>query len=186
MTRELSTEMLSAITAGTIAPVLIAKIGTASGDINTWTGIGDLIFNAETYSGIGNFGGISTIQESSQLQATGVTFSLSGVPSSLISSVLGEMRYGKTAILWMGLIDLSTGLLVDSPIQVFSGLTDTATIDENIDTPVISINAESRLIDLERPRTRRYTTEDQQIDYPNDLGFEYVPSLQDISIVWLT
>ena len=40
------------------------------------------------------------------------------------------------------------------------------------------------LIDLNRSRVRRYTNEDQQIDYPTDVGFEYVQSLQDFEIKW--
>jgi hypothetical protein len=165
---------------------MIAKIGTSGADLNVWTGIGDLSFEAETYSGVGNFGGVSAVQETSQLQATGVTFSLSGVPSSLISTALGSMRYGRPANLWFGLIDTTTGLLVDAPYKIFSGLTDVPDIDEGPETSVVSITAENRLIDLERPRVRRYTHEDQQIDHPGDLGFEYVTSLQEAEILWIT
>ena len=40
------------------------------------------------------------------------------------------------------------------------------------------------MIDLQRPKSRRYTKEDQQIDFPTDLGFDFVPELQDIQIIW--
>jgi hypothetical protein len=46
------------------------------------------------------------------------------------------------------------------------------------------LTAESRLIDLERSRERRYTSEDQKIDYPNDKGLEFIADLQDKEIVW--
>lgn len=185
MARDLTAAMLTAIAAGTIKPVVIAKIGTSGSDLNLWTGVGDLSFEAETYSGVGNFGGISVVHETEDLQAAGVSLSLSGIPSELISASLQSIRYGRTAKVWFGLIDTVTGALVDAPYLMFNGLTDVPTIDEGPDTSTISLSAESRLIDLERPRVRRYTSEDQQIDYPDDLGFEYVPSLQDAEIKWL-
>ena len=29
-----------------------------------------------------------------------------------------------------------------------------------------------------------YTLEDQKIDYPTDVGFEFIPDLQDKEIIW--
>ena len=37
---------------------------------------------------------------------------------------------------------------------------------------------------LKRSRERRYTHDDQQIDFPGDLGFEFVPKLQELNLVW--
>jgi len=31
---------------------------------------------------------------------------------------------------------------------------------------------------------RRYTNEDQQLDYPGDRGMEFVSSIQDVTIYW--
>ena len=61
---------------------------------------------------------------------------------------------------------------------------DTMGIEDTGDTANISLTAESRLIDLERSRERRYTSEDQKIDYPNDKGLEFIADLQDKEIVW--
>ena len=48
----------------------------------------------------------------------------------------------------------------------------------------VTLTAESRLRDLERVRTRRYTDADQQSRFPGDKGLEYVPSLQDKQLIW--
>jgi len=61
---------------------------------------------------------------------------------------------------------------------------DTCEIAEGGDTAVIALTAESRLLDLNRSRERRYQKQDQAIDFPGDLGFDYVPSLQQLSVVW--
>ena len=51
-------------------------------------------------------------------------------------------------------------------------------------TATITLNCESRLIQLERPKNRRYTHEDQQERLTGDLGFEFVTDLQDKEIIW--
>ena len=61
---------------------------------------------------------------------------------------------------------------------------DVMTIEDAGATATINVSAESRLIDLDRSRTRRFTSEDQKIDYPNDKGLEMVASLQDKQITW--
>lgn len=184
MARELSAAMLNAIALNQLRPVMLAQIGTASADVLVWTGVGNLTWNSLTFLGVGNFGGISTVEETSDLKAAGLTFSLSGVPSSMISIALGSMRYGRTVNLWFGLFDITTDALIEDPYLMFSGLTDVPAIDEGAEASVISLSAENRLIDLERPRVRRYTTEDQKIDDASDLGFEFVPILQEKEIIW--
>ena len=166
MARALTAAMIAAITAGTVRPVLIAKIGTYGADVNAWTGIGDLTFQSEIYSGVGNFGGVSQVNETSDLRAAGMNFSLSGISSSMISTALGNIRYGRPAMLWLGLYDMASGVLVADPYRLFTGQTDVPTIDEGPETSVITISAESRLIDLDRARARRYTPEDQNINRP--------------------
>ena len=57
-------------------------------------------------------------------------------------------------------------------------------IDEGPETATIALNLENRLIVLDRAKERRYTHEDQQLSFAGDLGFEFVPDLQDKEIIW--
>jgi len=57
-------------------------------------------------------------------------------------------------------------------------------IVENGETAEVSLTGESRLIDLERPRVRRWTSEDQKSLYSGDLGFDFLNSIQEKEIVW--
>ena len=57
-------------------------------------------------------------------------------------------------------------------------------MDEGPESATITLNLESRLIQLERPKNRRYTHEDNKKDLPGDLGFEFVTDLQDKEIIW--
>ena len=184
MARDLTASMESAVIADVVRPILIAEIQTASGYVRVWNGVGDLSWNSQTWQGVGTFGGVSPVQETTELQATGVNFQLSGIPSALISTALADIRWGRSATLWIGAFNTSTGALIADPYQIFSGLTDVPAIEEGADTATISISAESRLIDLDRPRVRRYTHEDQQLVDATDLGFEYVPYFQAAEVTW--
>lgn len=182
MSRDLTAGMQSAIAESVVRPVLMARIANAGAEIFVWTGIGDLAYDGNTYAGVGHFAGISTIQEATDVRATGITLQLSGVPSALIATALQDIRQGRTAILYFGLLDTSTGALIADPYQIFSGLTDVAQIDETSVDATISLSIESRLIDLERNVDRRWTQEDQAIIDPTDTGFRFVPSLQDAQV----
>lgn len=70
------------------------------------------------------------------------------------------------------------------PYAIFVGYINTMQIQDNGETSVISVDAESKLIDLQRPRERRYTGEDQKIDYPNDKGLDAVTWIQNQKIKW--
>ena len=61
---------------------------------------------------------------------------------------------------------------------------DVMTIDDGAGTVAIGMTVESRLIDLERARDWRYTSENQKSLYPNDKGLDFVVDLQDMPIAW--
>jgi hypothetical protein len=182
--RDLTAAMLTALAQGTIRPVLIAAFEFSAGTVRVWNGVGDLVFEGNTYNGLGNFGGVSTVEEGNDLRASGLTFQLTGVPTSLLSVALGEIEYGRPATLWLGFTDNTTGLLVDEPVIMFRGLTDNAQISEDGASATINLAVENRLVALEIAKPRRFTSQDQQTAYPGDLGFDFVPSLQDLTLTW--
>lgn len=151
-----------------------------SGTVRLWDGIGDLVFNANTYTGTGNLLAISSIQESAEIGAKGITLTLSGINSTILSYALNENYQYRNIKVYVGTID---GATVDE-YQIFSGRMDVMTITERGENCDITLTAENRLIDLERPRVRRYTSEDQKGLHSNDLGFDFVNSLQEAEIEW--
>ncbi len=152
-----------------------------SGSVYLWTGIGPLAWDGKTFEGVGDLGGVSPVSETLDLRAEGITVSLSGIKSSMLSLVLGEARQGRPCHLWLAALT-EAGELDGEPHMAFSGRMDVPRINDDGATATIAITAETRLIDLARPRERRFSHEDQQIDFPGDRGFEYVTAItsQDI------
>ena len=152
-----------------------------SGMTRLWNGLGDLEINGETYTGGGTIISISSIVEDADISAKGINLVISGIDSTALSYALNENYQGRDLVVRVGTI--SDDGTVQSYIA-FSGLMDVMMITEDGETCTISISAESRLIDLERARIRRYTSEDQKQLYPNDRGFDFVASIQETQVQW--
>ena len=186
MSRGLTASYLAAADAGTVYPALLASFDFSGGDVDVWTGIGSLSYGGITYSGVGNLGGMSAIDESEETRANGVMFNLSGIPSAMVSSILSENYRNRACTVSLALFSsLTAAAPITDPAVMFVGRMDQATLQDDGETAQINIAAESRLIDLQRARVRRYTDEDQRSgSFTADLGLQYVAGLQDKEIMW--
>lgn len=79
--------------------------------------------------------------------------------------------------------DRSTGLT-----EIFCGYMDQMNINEGADTGTVQVKVENKLIDLERARVARYTSEYQRsrniAGASDDAGFNFVTSMQDQKLAW--
>jgi hypothetical protein len=182
MARDLTASVITQLQAASVEVGILFEGEFASGWVRLWSGIGTLSWDSKTWTGTGNLLGISGIDETAEVRASGMTVSLSGVPSDLLSAALGDARSGRIGRVYLAFF--SGGSIVADPILQFEGRLDVPAIEDGPETATISISYESELIDLERARERRYTPEDQAIDFPGDLGFDYVASLQEAQITW--
>ena len=183
MSRSLTSSMETAITADLVRPILLLQCKFDSGDLNLWNGIGTLTVSSVDYVGAGTLLAIGEIAESSELQANGITVTLSGITDPLLSKARDEDYQGRELIVKLGAMDAANAVIAD-PVTVFSGFMDTMAINDASETATIQVTVENRLIEFERTRVRRYTAEDQKIDYPNDKGLEFVAEMAEKEIVW--
>jgi len=183
MARDLTAGMQAEVQAGTLRPVIFYEGEFASGTLRLWSGVGAISWNGQSWAGAGNLLSISSITETSDVSAVAMTVALSGNVSALIASALAEARLGKPGKVWLGARD-EAGAIIADPYLAFSGRLNVPRIEDAGERCAISITYESRLIDLQRARIRRWTHEDQQIDFPGDMGFEYVSGLPDQVIEW--
>lgn len=182
--RDLTTAMQTEVGQSEVQPILLFEGSFISGSVRTWTGYGSLTWAGVSWTGTGTLMGVSAISETNETSANGATVTLNGIPSDLISLALSECRQGATGKIYLGLFD--SGLLINDPILIFSGKLDIPSITDEGESAQISITYESRLIDLERARVRRYTPEDQKQLFPDDLGLDFVPAIQDRKVLWGT
>ena len=182
MSRSLSTNITTEINKTELSPIILVELNFQSGYVRVWNGIGPITANGETWQGVGDLGNISTIEETVETIAKGVDITLNGIPSELIAIALGEYYQGRACNIYLGFVN-SSGDVIDN-ILLGGYYMDVMILDDVIDQASITIKAESKLRRLTEASNRRYTDRDQNIDYPGDTGFQYVPGLQDKIIVW--
>lgn len=184
MTRDLTASFISSLDATEKAPILFFEGEFVSGTLRLWSGIGDLSWNGYTWQGAGVLsGGLSVVEETTDIKASGIQVWLSGVESAALSLVLGDVAQGAAGTIWWGFLN-DDGTVVADPTISFKGKIDVPSVEDRGSTGKITITYESHLIDLERPREHRYTAESQAIFYAADQGFEYVPALQEWNETW--
>lgn len=183
MGRSLTAGMDAEVVKPAVSPIFLVEMDFSSGFVRAWSGYGDLAWNGHTWLGAGELMEIDPVEETASFVANGASFKLNGIPSAMIAVALDQDYQGRAATLYLGMLD-SSGAVIADPVEVFGGLMDTMEIDETGEIASITVNVESHAVALKRPKEWRYTHEDQQIDYPGDMGFEYVAGLQDKEITW--
>jgi hypothetical protein len=188
-TRDLTAGVLSAIVAGTVRPAIFYEGEFVDGDtgaqafLRLWTGIGPLSWDGKTWLGGGKLLKLSPLEETREIKAVGFSVTISGIASADVQRALAGIRQNRPGRLWLALLDESSAVIPD-PYQLQRGKLDTNILEDDGESATISVQYESRLVDLEKPRERYYTSEDQRLDHPEDDGFDQVPSLQDLELVW--
>ncbi len=162
--------------------IILVELDFSSGTSRWHSGVGTVEFGGNEFYGVGVLGRISNVNETIDAQPARVSLELSGVPQELVAISLADDYQGRGAKIWMSLYDTAAEV-VDNAVLVFSGTMDTMSASVG-DTGTITVSLESRLADFLRPRVRRYTHEDQQLDYPGDRGFEFVPQMVEKEILW--
>ena len=180
-TRDLTTVVENALDDDVIEPFFAVEMFFDTQTIRTWTGVGDATLDGNTYTGTGQLLGISQIEETTEIAARGATLTLTGVPSNLLSVALQTPYQGRVCNIYFGVVNGST---YSSLTEIFSGYMDEMNIDEGPDLSSIELKVENKLVDLERARVRRYTSEYQKSKFPNDKGLDFVEAIQGRPVLW--
>lgn len=163
-------------------PVILVELDFASGPIHAHSAVGDLAWNGKTFKGVGHYGKIVEIEETEALQSNPLQLELSGIKPELWAISLGEEYRNRAARIWLGMLD-ADHRLTGEPIGPFTGKMDT--MDGELgQTGSIVVTIESRMAEWERARVRRYTHADQQAEYPDDFGLEFVSAVAEMELLW--
>lgn len=182
--RDLTAAYKSKLTEQQIRVVVFFYADFPSGAVRIWSGLGNLSWDGYTWVGLGDLIKVDPITETKDSRVEEIGVEVSGFSSDFFDPVQIDDFYGRTGTIWMGLIDESTGGVIDDPYVIFSGTLDYD--EERFDgkTSTIKVMSTNRMADLLRPREYRYTHEHQQELHPGDMGLEFVASLQDLQINW--
>jgi hypothetical protein len=182
MARDISSGFQTAVGSKALVMDDLIKIEFDSGDLRLWSGVGEITYDGEVYTGAGGLIGISSLGENGTLAAEGATFTLSGVDTSIIALALQEDYQGKRVTGTIIILD-DNGTITASH-TAFVGKLDVMALSNDGESASISVTAESDAIRLQRVSERRFTDADHKKDYPDDTGLSYVTLIQDIELDW--
>lgn len=183
MARSLPSALSSELNADELKPFYAVELLFDSGDIRFWTGYGDINVNSEVWTGSGTVLSFSSTNEATDLSANGMTLTFSGLESTIVSLLLQENYRGRSAKVYLGALG-ANNLPVSDMYQIFAGRMDIMALSENGETATVAITVENVLIDLDRPRARKLTNEEQLKRFAADNSLSNVANLQDRQISW--
>ena len=152
-------------------------------DILIWSGTDDLIIGSETYTGAGTLLAISNTEDNLELKSNGLVVSLSGMDTTVVNYALTENYQNRPITIFLGYVMGGTNEVAGT-LTLFKGRMTSLVVNDTPDGSTVTIDAENRLVDLDRPSNLRYTKESQNFLHDGDTGFNRVASLQDKQINW--
>jgi len=188
VSRDLTSGMATASTADIFRPFTAVELNFSTGRLRFNSTDRTLTFNADSGSpsddflGVGQYGSMSVVEESSELKNYSIDLQLRGIPNDLISSALGADYQGRPCLVWFGLMEADFAVIAD-PTLWFDGLMDTMDIQLG-EEATVTLKAQSRLARWEEAQNVRYTNEEQQNRFPGDKGLEFVAQMVEKEIVW--
>ena len=178
MSRIVPAAILEALSLPEISPFYAVELSFDSATLRYWTGYGERTIDDGLYYGAGNLLSISGLDEVGDMSAKTLSIYMNGIPSELIALALTEPYQRRPARVLFGVTDSN------DYVEIFSGVMNTMNVEDSGETSRIELAIESKLLELERSRNRRYTHESQQSRYSGDTFFSYVTDLQDREVVW--
>lgn len=183
MARTLPSALADELIASELKPFYAVQLFFDSGTVSFWTGYGEIYANSTTWVGGSGVLSISSSVEGSDLGANGVSVTFDGLDSSIVSIALQENYRGRFCKIFLGALGVDNQPVSDL-YQLFLGRMDTMSIAENGQVATIQLTIENALIDLEKPRVRKLTNEEQLNRYSGDNSLEVIAALQDKEISW--
>lgn len=175
MPRGLSTEIKTAIAAGTVRPVYLAHFDFVGYSLRTWTGEGDLSYASQTWLGNGHLQALPTVSEAASLYAESLSLALTGKPATAVDLSDPANYQGRPVEVYVGFYAADGALPATNIYKIFSGTMSQVQFDSDAASEAWTVTAESRLVDLNRVKSALSTHEEQRSRYPADIGYAHEP-----------
>tara|TARA_R100000655_G_scaffold77938_1_gene117263 strand:- start:5011 stop:5658 length:648 start_codon:yes stop_codon:yes gene_type:complete len=163
------------------------KMEFDSGTLRFWSGTGDFVLDTgasnadETYTGAGSLLTVSAIEDDTEATSKGMSLSLSGMNSTVNNYALTEEYQNRPITVYLGFMNGGEAV---GKLVMFKGRMMNMTINDGPSSSTITLEAENRLLDLEKPSNYRYTKETQNELFAGDLGLNFVEVLQNAQLNW--
>lgn len=182
--RSFAAPVLAALASSSVGLVQLVRIEFDSGDVLLNTSNQSIVWDGLTYLGAGELGTVSAVQDQPG-EAQGLSLQLAGGSSAYLALALdaSDQVQGARVSVRTAIVDTATYTVLDAPLD-WVGRADAMSIQEDGDSAVITLAAESNAVDLLRGNAATFSHADQQARHSGDRAFEYVVSQADQPVIW--
>lgn len=162
-------------------PVVLVEIITPTIPIRMCSAMQDIEHEGETYT-YGTLGNIGTVSETDNINDAQISIDFSAVDPATISAI-GANNFINSPIKVIVVFYSDSWQPVGDGLLYFEG----SAASQNIalgQSAQITVNCKSKIASLSRPRSERYSDQEQQAKHPGDLGMQYATTVSSQEIVW--
>lgn len=189
MSRGLDASNVSAVDDVVVRPVVFCEIkyDSPTGTLYFHDNIGEITADdwdgtSRTWSGLGDFGSISQIEEGADISPYKVDLVLSGIDATIANAHLQDDTILRDVYLSIGFIGLDREVLSD-PHPMWYGKVDDVQLAVGAQS-VIRVSCESHLAAFEKTNGRLQNDADHQSEFSGDLFYKYLPQMVEAKFRW--
>lgn len=167
----------AAIAANVVKPRILVDAEFTGGTVYIWNGIGDLTWNSNTYSGVGNLLGVNTVVENLEATPETITIEFEGITAAYKSLALSSVDFKNQVTVRLAVLDTNDAVITD-PDVLFIGNMDEVFMSEGKETSKFNLVVVNELSATQRVKERRYTDEDQKSIHSTDTAFRHAANAE--------
>lgn len=182
VSRTIDPTLLAEISKPFFFPVFLVWIDWPEDPVFAHSGVGDIGFDSETWTGVAGLASVSLPQEGNGITVQTASFSLIGLPATLAALVASAPRDMDCAV-WFGAVTERAGnTLVGEPFEAFRGISDE--LREMIQMTEGDVMRSADLMARTGPSKRAvagvfHTNESHQLEHPGDTLFRHAAGVED-------
>lgn len=161
---------------------LLVELAFVGGTERFWTGVGDIAWNSQTWTGSGELGSIDKIADSVEKSDAGVELTLNYLDDDIRNELVTNDSVGQSASIYLALFDIDAGTVTDA-YELYAGFIDQIEIVDAGETGEVHVRLASELARLKKPQFMKLTDAHQQYLFAGDVGLEFA-SRMDQAITW--
>lgn len=178
--RGLTTDVINALNARFVEQIIFVEMQLDSGTLRITSTPFNVTWNGHNWLSTHGLGSMELIKESTS-EISGTAFTLSGVPISLLSTILSERLFKRKVIVRVA--NIVAGVLHVDP-NVWTGELDMPQIQAGPQTLTIRVTAEHKTIAWQNPQPVVFSDADHRLDHPTDTFFSRMSEMTKKHLVW--
>lgn len=173
------TALITGMRDGTVFRHAFFYMAHSGGAVRAWDGIGEHVYDGNTYLGVGGLAAVSGLSQSADIQNHAVEVELNGVPLSAMQDTDPDIRGNAATIT---LVWMQVDGTVIAARTVFSGIGDILVSEIDEKTLKLTARLKGKLADWGSPVRANYTLNDQLRRHPGDTGFSEMSELENLTV----